>query len=215
MKNNTKIIRGGTCGAGSLGGFFKMPNREFVYGITNNHVAANLNQCQVGDAIRDVGSGQQVGSLSHWVPLLKYEALQKINYVDMALVKLNAGLACEWIMKDTSLQKPLGFIEPRQKGQVYMMLPGGEIREGVISKSAINHVMEFSLCKSPFLFTRLVEITPTSDGQFSEAGNSGSVIFSSTHYIVGIILGANSDGTKSYAIPFIDGILNYAPLIIA
>ena len=191
-----------------------MPNLQEVYGITNNHVAANLNNCNVGDEINREDTGQPAGSLSHWVPLRTHSDNEKINEIDMALIKMHPGDALQWRMKDPNRTRPLGYLEPRQNGLVYMSDAAGLFREGRITKTFTNHIMQFFLCGKPFLFSRLIEIRPVTDRTFSVAGNSGSVIMTSNHYIVGLLVGANSDGTRSYAVPFVEGILNYAPLSI-
>lgn len=214
MQNNIKIRRDGICGAGSLGGFFTMPGRDAVYGISNNHVLANLNSCAVGDQIRRADTNEQIATLSHWVPLSIMNEKNTINQIDMALCKLTPGLQPAWQIDDSMITKPAGYIEPRQFGFVYMKLEDGSVRRGKIMKSFINHVMQFDLCGKPFLFTKLIEIAPTDGRPFSDPGNSGSIILSSSHLIVGLLLGANSDATKSYAVPFVDGILKVAPLEI-
>jgi hypothetical protein len=214
MQNNIKIFRDGICGAGSLGGFFTMPGRDAIYGISNNHVLANLNSCAVGDAILRAGTNEQIATLSHWVPLSVMNANNTINVVDMALCKIMPGIPTTWQLDDSTLTKPAGYIEPRQFGVVYMKEENGSVRRGKITKSIINHVMQFDLCGKPYLFTKLIEIAPTDGQPFSQPGNSGSIILSSSHLIVGLLVGANSDSTKSYAVPFVDAILKFAPLEI-
>ena len=214
MYNNTSIIRDGNCGAGCVGGFFTMGNSPDIYGISNNHVIANLNNCRVGDLIRHEASGLTAGELTHWVPLKTHNDNDKINQIDMALFRIEQGETLQWKMKDSNLTKPRGYIEPRQNGSVYMPLENGDFSTGKITKTYTNHLMQFLLCGQPFLFSRLIEITPTEKQQFSQPGNSGSIILSSSHFIVGLLIGSNSDGTRSYAIPFVEGILRYAPLQI-
>jgi hypothetical protein len=211
MQNNTKIIRDGNCGVGC---FFSMGDAPARYGISNNHIVANLNDCQVGDPIRSNELGLPMGSLSHWVPLKGRNEADKINYFDIGLFKLEPGIELSWQIEDRSLARPLGFIEPRAEGNVYMMTHEGCCKKGKITKSYINHVMEFEFCGKPFLFTKLMEIVPLEGNSFSIPGNAGSIILSSSHYIVGLLLGTNSDATKSYAVPFVDGILKYLPLTI-
>jgi hypothetical protein len=211
MQNNTKIKRDGTCGTGSVGGFFSMPGTDARYGISNNHVVANLNNCRVGDPIRSDDPELQIGTLSHWIPL---KGQNEVNYFDMGLFKLDPGIELSWMMEDSSISKPAGFIEPRAQGYVYMTMEDGSCKKGKITKSYINHLMEFELCGNPFLFTKLIEIAPLEGSSFSVPGDSGSIILSSSHYIVGLLLGTNSDATRSYAVPFVEGLLKYVPLNI-
>lgn len=214
MQNNTKIRRDGICGTGSVGGFFSMGGTAARYGISNNHVVANLNNCHVGDPIHSDDLDQQIGTLSHWIPLKGRNETDKINYFDMGLFKLDPAIELSWQMGNDTIAKPAGFIEPRAEGNVYMMIGNGSSKKGKITKSYINHVMEFDLCGKPFLFTKLIEIAPLEGSSFSVPGDSGSIILSSSHYIVGLLLGTNSDATRSYAVPFVEGLLKYVPLHI-
>jgi len=75
--------------------------------------------------------------------------------------------------------------------------------------------MDLILCGSHFLFSHLIEITPLDGNPFAVPGASGSVVLTShNNMIVGVITGTAKDGVNSYAVPFIDGILNYYPLTI-
>ena len=50
---------------------------------------------------------------------------------------------------------------------------------------------------------------------FAVPGASGSVVLTShNNMVVGVVTGTAKGGVKSYAIPFIDGILSYYPLTI-
>jgi hypothetical protein len=209
MLSNSTIYRNGNCGRGSVGGFFHMAGDEAgIYGISNNHVIANINNCSVGDFIFD-GANRQIGNLDYWISLNSDD----MNYIDAALFKYTDNNVPMWRLPN-NLAKPNGFIDPRVRGQVYMMLENNERNWGVISNSYINYVVEFTLCGEKFSFSYLIEITPLGGNPFSIPGESGSIIMSSNDCIVGLLMGTNSDATRSYAVPFIDGILNYFSLNI-
>lgn len=209
MLTNTIIYRDGNCGRGSVGGFFTMSgDNTTIYGISNNHVIANINNCNVDDAIYSA-NGTIVGSLSHWIPLSKKE----LNYYDVALLKYTNTESYSWRLPVPNITKPLGFIEPLLDGHVYMMLENNHQRLGYISASSINYTVNFLLCGVYFPFTQIIEITPF-EIPFSVPGESGSIVMSSNHCIVGLLIGTNKDKIISYAIPFVNGILNYLPLLI-
>ena len=210
MLTNSTIYRNGNCGRGALGGFFTMANDESIYGISNNHVIANINNCNVGDFIFDA-TGNQIGHLTHWVPLRSNNA---VNTLDVSLFKYSINEAYEWRMPVKELVKPVGYIDPLLDGYVYMMLENNTQKWGFISASYINYTVNFSLCGSNFSFTHIIEITPFDNIPFSVPGESGSIIMSSNHCITGLLMGTNIDKTKSYAIPFVNGILNVLPLKI-
>ena len=209
MLTNSTIFRNGNCGRGSLGGFFYLAGDvNTVYGLSNNHVIANINNCNQGDAVFN-SNNVAIGTLQYWVQLNN----TGMNFIDAALFIYNSSEPLQWRLP-ASLTKPRGFIEPRLKGNVYMMLENNDQNRGFISTSYINYKVEFSLCGSKFLFTNIIEITPFTNTPFSVPGESGSLIMSSNHCIVGLLIGTNADTTKSYAIPFVDGILNVLPLVI-
>jgi len=210
MINNSKITRSGNCGIGSVGGFFTFPSSSTIYGISNNHVVANLNSCAVGDTITDAFNNP-IGKLTNWFIL---NSPGQVNYLDAALFELTPGPPpISWQMNG-DVTKPKGFIEPRTNGGVYMITPRGT-QMGVITQTYTNQLMNFQLCNQPFLFTHITEIAPKQKAPFSIPGESGCIVFSSNQCIVGLIIGTNLDGSRSYAIPFVDGILKYYPLIIA
>lgn len=80
MLNNSSIYRDPALGFGCVGGFFRFPAQNTIYGISNNHVIADFNNCQVGDPVFDIDN-QQVGGLTHWISLDR----RGINYIDAAL----------------------------------------------------------------------------------------------------------------------------------
>lgn len=209
MLNNSVIYRNGSFGRGSVGGFFRFHGASDIYGISNNHVIANINNCNIGDPIFDE-SGSTIGALTHWRIL---NGANGFNLVDVALFKYNGAAGPPAWRIGAGLTHPKGFIEPLKNGRVYMPLEQG-VRQGWISNAHTDLYMDFLLCGQHFAFTHLIEIKSLNGSPFSEPGDSGSVVLSSNHYIVGLILGTSKDTTTSYAIPFVEGILNYYPLIL-
>lgn len=185
------------------------PSRPQIYGVSNNHVVANLNDCSVGDEISDP-FGNTIGRLTNWFIL---NSPNQINYLDAALFEIDAQSSVRWQLAN-GLTRPNGFIDARLKGQVYMITQRG-YQSGMITQVSTVQAQSFQLCHKIFLFSHLIEIVPRQSVPFSVPGESGSILFSSSNCIVGIIIGSDIDGSRSYAIPFVDGILKYYPLIIA
>jgi len=209
MNTSSIIHRNGNNGKGILGGFFQMGG--VTYGLSNNHVIADINNCDVGDPIFD-DANRVIGTLTHWVELNSPN--QGINLVDIALFQYTAISVANWLLPG-GLVKPTGFTAPVEKGLVYFVRPDGSIQSGRIATAFTSVVMDLILCGVHFSFTHLTEIIPLNGGPFSEPGSSGSVVLSAyNNMLVGVVVGTSKDGTKSYAVPFADGVLKYLPLII-
>jgi hypothetical protein len=169
-----------------------------------------LNNASVGDPIFDI-QNREIGNLTHWIALNPTE----INFIDAALFQYTDPSPVGWRLLSSALSKPRGFIMPKHAGHVYMMQENGVPRKGWISSVATASPIEFNLGGSKFSFSNLIEITPFDGMQFSQPGNSGSIILSNDqHFIVGLLIGKQTSGVKSFAIPFVNGILDYLPLII-
>lgn len=209
MQTSSVIYRYGNNGRGILGGVFNMGGE--LYGLSNNHVIADINACNVGDPIFDA-SGAVIGSLSHWVVLNSPTGL---NLVDVALFRFNASTPATWVLAQPGVSKPTSFATPVQDGYVYIVRSDGSTRSGYISIPYTSQALDFILCDSHFLFTHLIEITPFDNEPFAVPGDSGSVAFSNyNNMAIGVVMGSAKGGIKGYAAPFVNGILNYYPLTI-
>lgn len=180
---------------GRVGGFFTfqgMGNR--VFGISNNHVIANLNNCAFGDVIVN-GAGSPVGQLYGWVDL----NIPGNNILDLAFFELDANTAPAWNMPG-ALKRPVDFIAPHVNGSVYMV-KGNTQRMGQI-KNYEPGPTSFNSHGTNIDYINLYAIESNDGAVFSEDGDSGSLIFTSNHYIVGLLVGARNNSTTSYFIPF-------------
>lgn len=194
--NSMQIYRQGAFEAGSLGGFFTFGSND-IFGISNNHVLANFNDCSVGDKICKGGSELVIGTLEYWIKLNNQK-----NYLDVALFKLAAGILPCWTIPGSRVAP--GIIRTGiNREKVYIVKNDGTKKEGEISALFIGNTITFSLSGNAFPFTGLTEITPLGGQPFSDEGESGSVIFSEGHDVLGILIGTIKDGSKSYYVPFI------------
>ncbi len=212
MFNNANIIRSSEGNLGAIGGFFRFKDLPEVYGISNNHVLANYNNCQVGDSILDAHTLDQVGTLSHWVKLEREET--GINQMDIALFKIDDPTTLAWRIDDPTLTQPRGFIDPKLNGHVYMILDN-QVQRGYITNPYISSTEKFAMGGHTYAFTHITEIRSLDGSPFSTPGDSGSLVFSDhSHCIVALIIGTNAQRTKTYAAPFVNGILEKIPLTI-
>ena len=210
MLNNSSIFQSTTVGMGSVGGFFTFPNAATIYGISNNHVIAGLNSGKVDDPIFD-RQNRQIGQLKFWLTL---NGGGVTNFLDAALFEYTGPTPPVWRILGNAAPKPFDFIEPRLDGHVYMMREDNTARLGRITDPQTSAVINFQLSGQHFSFSNLIEIVALDGRPFSNPGDSGNIILSSTHNIVGLLLGAATGGAKSYAMPFVDGILDFLPLVI-
>lgn len=202
LLSSTKIFANVTSGAGTVGGFFRSGDST-IYGISNNHVIANANNCHVNDAIFISGgpnANQNIGALQTWVTLNG----NAVNYLDTAFFKIDNNVQTQWLMPN-GVAAPNGFALPVDNQSVFMMLDNNTARQGTITTAMVNYNLTFDLCGSPFKFSHLMEIAATDGSPFSVPGQSGSIIFDQDNAIIGLLLGTNPTTTRSYAIPFMTG----------
>lgn len=198
ISSSTQICRQGATEGGALGGFFTFGGAD-IFGISNNHVLANFNNCAVGDKICMAGSGIVIGSLQYWVRLNDIN-----NYLDIALFKLDPGIFPRWKILGNTVY-PHSIRRGVDGEKVYMLKNDGSFKEGMISTLFIDEPINFSFSNKDFPFTGLTEIEPINGEPFSIEGESGSLIFSEGHDILGVLIGSLIDGSKSYYVPFVNG----------
>jgi len=198
LSSSSQIFANDDSGTGTVGGFFKF-NGNDIYGITNNHVIANANNCHVGDPVFRYGDNEKIGTLHYWVTLNQ----NQVNYLDVALFKIDDEIEIEWLLPE-GIDQPGDFDIAKNDENVYMMLQDGSRKQGKVTLATINFNIPFVLCEKKFSFSDLIEIKSIEGTPFSVPGQSGSIIFNNANSILGILLGTNSTTTKSYAIPFIN-----------
>jgi hypothetical protein len=199
LPTGTQIYHNAARGAGSLGGFFTFGDND-IFALSNNHVIADANNCRVGDPIYKSGSKIQIGTVYCWITLDP----KNMNYIDIALAKLDSSMQPLWRMPQGVVQ-PAGFAEAADGTPVYMVLSDRRINTGIVSRQSIDFPIEFNFGNIIFPFTSLIEIRSIDGGSFSVPGDSGSIIFDNSHNVIGVLIGTSADTTKSYAIPFING----------
>ena len=208
LQSNSPIKRENTNELGRLGGFFQFDQEPgVIYGISNNHVIANRNQCKQGDIICDM-KNQPVGALSDWIRL----NINSANDTEFALFKINPGTPPVWNLWDQySGKKPFGFKSPVVNMNVVYPV-NGKLKNGIIQ--SINTRTQINWMGDEYQFTNCIKIVAEDNSEFSDHGDSGGSLFTHDNYLVGIILGIKTDHSATYAIPFENNILNYYDLKI-
>lgn len=174
-------------GWGTMGGVFTRNNDPSLYGLSNNHVIANLNNANQGDPVRyhpDINAG----SLFNWITLLP---LPSVNRIDAALFKINPVHTANW-----NPQSPVGSVGAQVNLQVYKRGHTTGLTYGVIQ--GINGSGQFMLNGRDFYFTEVISIVGYS-GPFSDFGDSGSLVMTTNHFMVGLLFAKFEE--YAYALP--------------
>lgn len=198
---NSIIKREDADDGGLIGGWFCLEQGGEVFGISCNHVIANINSCQAGDVLTDA-DGTVIGSLSRWVRLLPSTNLF-VNKSEFALFRPADGIKPGWSAR------PTGFATS-SIGKSVQFDSGSFHSVGTITR--IARKVSVSWKTGNYRFT-CVEITSSNRAPFSRPGHSGGAVLSDGQ-LLGIILGVSEDGLKTYVIPFAGSILNLVDLMI-
>ena len=197
--SSSPIKRQGNFWPGTLGGFFQFAGTAGVYGISNNHVLANLNQCHTGDVIEDAGSQSVIGSLDSWQPL----DLAAINYIDTAFFLLDPQVCAFWNLPNGAAAPAADFSSAVPGSYVYRMSGAGPVW-GKLTNVQASFV--FTQQGDNYTFEQLLQIEPYKTDVFSSPGDSGSLILDQNNAILGLLMGAPADNPAiSFACPFLNG----------
>lgn len=198
---------------GSIGGFyhFRGDPEKKLFGLTNFHVAQVNGVCTADHPVFGMTSNDGIGTLFSWFRLES----DVVNSFDLALIQLDQTLVRPiWGLTTT------GFTAPHIDQEVRLMNQR-EIRTGRISDPH-SGAFSITIAGNDYEIGNLIEITSNDEDEaFSEAGHSGSLIFTDTHQLLGILVGRDPVHKQlSYAMPFRDrrfkrGILNSWGLEIA
>ena len=164
-------------GWGTMGGLFKRKNDRYFYGLSNNHVIANLNNCNVNDLIKGKG-GLKVGKLFRWVII---KDPPSVNGIDAAIFRIDPSHSVSWKPRVPSNV----VVGPRINLNVYKNGLTTGITTGYIK--AYNGSAKVRLGGRLFRFRGIMAIKGK-DSTFNMPGDSGSVVLTSKgHHPVGIV----------------------------
>lgn len=165
--------------AGSLGGFVRLPRKEEVHVLSNNHVLANENLAAIGDAILQPGpydggkpGKDRIATLSHVIKLRRGSS----NVVDSALAavrkdidfdprKISGVGALKGILSDGVSTGMRVAKCGRTTGATFGRITAFELDDVTVAYDIGN-----------LGFDSQIEIEGEGDSTFSDGGDSGSLI---------------------------------------
>ena len=180
--------------------------------LSNNHVLAGENRGQKGkDRILQRGnlsftSAQHVATLSDFVPLKPSPAMARpargnvvFNDVDAAVADLKEGVAAtQRYLPSRHMPNPHGVATPKVGDKVFKVGRTTGLTRGTITAVG-TAVGPIQYAPGPVWFRGQFEITGDNGVMFSDHGDSGSAIVSTTGEVVGLLYAGN--GTHTYACP--------------
>lgn len=211
LYSNTAIYANDQNGSpGTVGGFFKLPNDDAVYGITNFHLVQSGGQATQDSPVFKGGSTARIGELEAWYS----PDVTVTNYFDLALFSLDPEVERSWTGTVT------GFADANDVQDLQLNLGNGVVHYG-FAGGVQQGPFPMNIAGVIYSFANLLQIQSVSTSyQFSIPGNSGSLIMAGDKIVALLVAGDPNNPFISYGIPFIDrisnkGILNYVPLTIA
>lgn len=171
---------------GSLG-FFLLPysNNKNARIVSNNHVLADSNNANIGDAIYSLdNSAQKIGVLDNYLPI--YSPGE--NRLDLAVAQLQG-------FDSPTPRGSAGYRTPSIGEKVYKYGATTGKTEGIVR--SLHYTSKIKYGNSSAVFVDQIQITSNRTGySFSEGGDSGSIIKSSyDDALVGLLFAGNGNWT--------------------
>ena len=149
---------------GTLGGVYTKDGDNFLYGLSNNHVIANLNNANVGDVIRDA-QNREIGQLYRWIKLHPYPVA---NGIDAAIFRFRPDNRGKWVPF-----KPTGYANPVINLRVYKNGAASDVTYGWVK--GYNGSVKINHNGVWYKFNGVISIRGVS-ADFNLPGDSGSVV---------------------------------------
>ena len=191
--------------AGTLGAFVGKGGKVFV--LSNNHVLANENQAQIGDAVLqrspyDGGkeTSDRIGDLAQWIPL----TVNTSNAVDAAIAEVkstawDASLLQGLPIGGNSKLRGVATAGPVGNAIVYKLGRTTGPTQGRISAFDLSNVV-VGYGIGNIRFDGVVEIESMGTNHFSDGGDSGALVVNESMEAVALLF-AGSDSGGTYATP--------------
>ncbi len=206
LHSGSGIFRGAGGHPGRVGGFFTLSGHDNkVFGMSNNHVIANMGNCSQGDIVCLYTPMQEViGQLFKWY---KLQLPPVVNRHDLAFFEVDGNYRVAWNMPGNRIN-PTGQRDPEKGDEVYMNIHDDEhscsssrytpTREGRIVGERTG-TMVLPLDNVNINYTKLYVIHSTNGCPFSYPGDSGTMVFGSDHKALGILVGGYKKPNESGA----------------
>ncbi len=160
-------------------------NKGKIFALSNNHVFANSNAAVLGDNILQPGpfdggtSSDAYGTLSAFIPIIFSDSTNYVdNYVDAALAETDTSQLTNTTPEDGygSPVSTTSVAVVGQSVQKYGRTTGFTQGRVEAINATVNVCYESDLAGNCVKLAHFVDQIVISDGQFSEGGDSGSLI---------------------------------------
>lgn len=197
--------------AGTIAAFVKDDAGTYV--LSNNHVLANENNAQAGDAILQRASsdggqidGQSMATLSRWIALDNLSA----NTADAAIASVNLADIDPTLLRGilNGSNQILRGAAPPDSPTVYKIGRTTGVTEGRITAFEMDNVV-VGYGMGEITFNDAIEIESASAAHFSDGGDSGSLILNSQFEGVGLLFaGSDTGGSNGLGVSYANSLLH-------
>lgn len=195
------------CTTGTYGARVK-DGESNVYALSNNHVYAKENLASIGSAILQPGladSNCEVKSEDKIANLWDFVPLQPAgNTVDAAIAISDTSLIGNSTPSD-GYGTPKSLTSAAQVG-ISVQKYGRTTGQTSGTVSAVNVTIRVIYLTGPKVFEDQIEIKSNKRSEFSDSGDSGSLVINSTLNPVGLLFAGSTNGEFTFANP-IDAVL--------
>lgn len=191
--------------AGTLGGYVRMRTQGGMMMLSNNHVFANSNRAQAGDAILQPGKADGganpadvIGHLYHFIPLLDQN---RINVVDCAVATMAAGvvanpLPCVPASGRSGVQPTSVLDEVDDAIEIVKVGRTTGVTFGSVWATEVDNVIvDYGTPQRPMLCRFDGQISAYSgNAAFAKRGDSGSIATTVDGKAVGLVFAVSEAG---------------------
>lgn len=192
--------------AGTLGGLVRNKESGNVVILSNNHVMANSNQAAIGDSILQPGPADggvdpddQIAELTRFVEIDFEEGAE--NHVDGSIATPVNPTDVLWNVVDIGPEVPSVSrnLEEADLG-IFVKKTGRttEHTQGFVQALFATVQVKYDLFQKATFVDQIIISQPSSEEDFSNGGDSGSLIYDSDNKCIGLLF-AGSEGSEEEA----------------
>ena len=197
--------------AGTIAAFVKDDAGTYV--LSNNHVLANENNAQAGDAILQRASfdggqiaGQSIATLNRWITL---DALSA-NTADAAIASVNPADIDPTLLRGilNGNDQTLRGVALANSSTVYKIGRTTGVTEGRITAFEMDNVV-VGYGMGEITFNDTIEIESASAAHFSDGGDSGSLIVNGQFEGIGLLFaGSDAGGSNGLGVTYANSLFH-------
>lgn len=194
--------------AGTLGGFMSHRASGRLVLVSNNHVLANEDRAEIGDAVYQPGpydgggSSDRVGTLTAWAPLRRPGP----NLVDAAIAEVDDGIDVD-LVTVTGAATPFTGVRtsPIEPGEaVFKVGRTTQMTQGLVTAIEVDSVVvNYEI--GELSFDRQIELEGAGDAAFSAGGDSGSFVADDNGEVFGLLFaGGDVGGSNGRGLTYVN-----------